>query len=73
MLFKMTAVNRIINNGMTADELLLFCDNSIYPHVAGNSFPIFSRILGRNSAGNIIPDSMIEGKNIIWLYIVNFA
>lgn len=38
---------------------------SLYPHEAGNAFPIVSSIWGSISAGNIIPESMIEGRKTI--------
>ena len=52
---------------------IFFCISKVYPHVAGNSFPILSRKFGNSSAENIIPDNIIDGRNTIWLYIVSFA
>ena len=34
-----------------------------YPHVAGNSFPAITNAWGSISPGNIIPESIVEGRN----------
>lgn len=44
-----------------------------YPQEAGETNPIVSKKSGRNSMGNIIPESIIEGKNTNWAIIVSFA
>ena len=38
---------------------------SLYPHEAGKIFPIVSNAFGSSSIGNIIPESMIEGRKMI--------
>ena len=48
-------------------------ESSWYPQAAGNSFPSLFKIPGSSFAGNIIPDSMMDGKNISWEIIVSFA
>lgn len=40
--------------------------------VAGNKTPIFFKKDGSISVGNIIPESIIEGRKINWEIIVNF-
>lgn len=44
-----------------------------YPQEAGKISPILSKKSGRNSMGNIIPESIIEGKNTNCAIIVSFA
>ena len=44
-----------------------------YPQEAGKISPIVSKKSGRNSMGNIIPESIIEGKNTNCAIIVSFA
>ena len=44
-----------------------------YPQEAGKISPIVSKKSGRNSTGNMIPESIIEGKNINCAAIVSFA
>ncbi len=44
-----------------------------YPQEAGKISPIVSKKSGRNSIGNIIPESIIEGKNTSCAIIVSFA
>ncbi len=34
-----------------------------YPHAAGNNFPATANALGSISLGNIIPESIVEGRN----------
>ena len=34
-----------------------------YPHVAGNNFPAITNALGSISLGNMIPESIVEGRN----------
>ena len=34
-----------------------------YPQVAGNNLPILMKMSGNKSVGNIIPESIIDGKN----------
>ena len=38
---------------------------SLYPHEAGKIFPTVSNVFGSSSIGNIIPESMIEGRKMI--------
>ena len=40
--------------------------------MAGNNLPILFKNFGSISDGNIIPESIIDGKNINWDIIVNF-
>ena len=59
----MVAVRKIPHKGQSVcreKELLVI---SLYPHAAGNSFPAISNGLGSRSIGNIIPDSMMDGRN----------
>lgn len=44
-----------------------------YPHDAGKNFPAVSREPGRRFTGNIIPESMIEGRKIRMENIEVFA
>lgn len=34
-----------------------------YPHVAGNNFPTITNALGSISLGNMIPESIVDGRN----------
>ena len=44
-----------------------------YPQKAGKKRPIISRKTGNKSMGNIIPESIIEGRNTNCAIIVNLA
>ena len=44
-----------------------------YPQEAGNIRPVISRKRGSKSMGNIIPESIIEGRNTNCAIIVSFA
>ena len=58
---------------MNVKKFMSSWHNKVYPHVAGNSFPIVSSKSGRKDAGNMIPDNIIEGRKTIWLNMVSFA
>ena len=61
------------SSGKRLSTLKTFSAISLYPHVAGNSFPIVSNVFGSSSTGNIIPESMIDGKKTIIENIEVFA
>ena len=50
-----------------------FSNINRYPHEAGKMCPMASRKSGSKSIGNIIPESIIEGKNTSCAIIVSFA
>ena len=56
---------KIKSSGKRLSNLKAFSASSLYPHVAGNSFPIVSNVFGSSSIGNIIPESMVDGKKTI--------
>ena len=58
---------KIKSSGKRLSNLKAFSASSLYPHVAGNSFPIVSNVFGSSSIGNIIPESMVDGKKTIIL------
>ena len=67
------AKTKIKSSGKRLSNLKTFSVISLYPHVAGNSFPIVSNAFGSSSIGNIIPESMIDGKKTIIENIEVFA
>ena len=46
---------------------------TLYAHEAGKIFPTISNAFGSNSIGNIIPESMIEGRKMMIETIEVFA
>ena len=46
---------------------------NLYPQKAGKMRPDISRKFGSKSAGNMIPESRIDGKNTSCAIIVSFA
>jgi hypothetical protein len=68
-----TAKTKIKRNGKRLSHLKTLSVISLYPHVAGNSFPIVSNVFGSSSIGNIIPESMVEGIKIMIENIEVFA
>ena len=44
-----------------------------YPQAAGNSLPAAPNARGSSSAGNMMPDSMMEGRKTSWENMVSFA
>lgn len=67
------AKTKIKSCGKRRSNLKTFSAISLYPHVAGNSFPVVSKAFGSSSIGNIIPESMIDGKKAIIENIEVFA
>ena len=55
------------NHKILGSELV----NILNPHVAGKRKPTFFKTLGSISVGNMIPDSIMDGKNSIWENIVS--
>lgn len=70
---KATAAARITAKGHRFPKVKLVSDISRYPQVAGTIFPRFLKSPGSRSTGNIIPDSMIDGRKISWDTMVSFA
>ena len=64
---------KIRSSGKRHWNFKAFSAISLYPHVAGNNFPIVSNTSGSSSIGNIIPESMIDGKKTIIENIEVFA
>ena len=64
---------KIKNSGKRLSNLNTLSAISLYPHVAGNNFPTVSNAFGSSSVGNIIPESMIDGKKTIIENIEVFA
>lgn len=64
---------KIRSSGKRLWNFKAFSAISLYPHVAGNNFPIVSNTSGSSSIGNIIPESMIDGKKTIIENIEVFA
>ena len=56
---------RIAINGNRFSNRNVLSVISLYPHEAGKIFPTVSNAFGSSSVGNIIPESMIEGKKTI--------
>ena len=46
---------------------------SLYPQEAGKMLPVISNAFGSRLTGNIIPDSMMDGRNTSCDVIVSFA
>ena len=65
-----TDINR---NGKRLSNVKTLSVISSYPHEAGNSFPVVSNAFGSSSTGNIIPESMVDGKKTIIENIDVFA
>ena len=68
-----TAKAKIKRNGKRLSNLKALSVISLYPHEAGNSFPIVPNAFGSSSIGNIIPESMVEGIKIMIENIEVFA
>lgn len=73
ILHKIIDETKNISSGKRLSNLKTFSVISLYPHEAGKSFPIVSNVFGSNSTGNIIPESMVDGKKIIIENIEVFA
>lgn len=54
---------RIMNKGQRLCHIKLLSVMNAYPHVAGNNFPAITNALGSISLGNMIPESIVEGRN----------
>jgi len=63
---------RIIINGIRSFISKTSLVISLNPHVAGKILPTLSSVLGSIFTGNIMPVSIIEGKNINCDAIVSF-
>ena len=46
---------------------------ALYPHEAGKTFPAISNAFGSNLIGNMIPESMIDGRKMMMETIEVFA
>ena len=55
---------KITNKGQRLCQVKVFSVINAYPQEAGNSFPAILNALGSKSAGNIIPDNMVDGRKI---------
>lgn len=66
------AIMNIKTSGIKNSTLKTSLIINLNPQVAGKILPTFSSALGNMSTGNIMPDSIIEGKNINWDAIVSF-
>ena len=56
------AARKITISGQRVCTVKVLSIISRYPHAAGNSFPAISNGLGSRSTGNIIPDSIMDGR-----------
>ena len=65
ILHVIAAKTKIRRNGKKFSNLKTLSVISLYPHEAGNSFPIVPNSFGSSSIENIIPESMVEGIKII--------
>ena len=61
------------SNGNKFPNRKALSDKSLYPHAAGNNFPVVSNTFGSSSIGNIIPESMVDGRKTIIENIGVFA
>ena len=68
-----TAKPKIKSNGKRLINFKVPSVNNLNPHEAGNIFPIVSNTFGSSLIGNIIPESMVEGKKTIIENIEVFA
>ena len=57
-----TAARKITISGQRVCPVNVLSSINRYPHAAGNSFPAISNGLGSMSTGNIIPDSIMDGR-----------
>ena len=57
-----TAARKITISGQRVCPVNVLSSINRYPHAAGNSFPAISNGLGSRSTGNIIPDSIMDGR-----------
>lgn len=73
ILHTIAAKTKIKSSGKRFSALKRFSAISLYPHVAGNSFPVVLNAFGSSSIGNIIPENMIDGKKTIIENIEVFA
>ena len=55
---------RITTSGNKFSSWNVLSAITLYPHEAGKIFPTISNAFGSNSIGNIIPESMIEGRKM---------
>ena len=54
---------RIMSKGQRLCQVKVLSVINTYPQVAGNSFPAITNALGSISLGNMIPESIVEGRN----------
>lgn len=64
---------KITNKGQRLRQVKLLSVMNAYPHAAGNNFPAITNALGSISLGNIIPESIVEGRKIRMENMVVFA
>ena len=57
------AVTKITSKGQRLRHAKFLSVMNAYPHVAGNNFPAITNALGSISLGNMIPESIVEGRN----------
>lgn len=62
----------IISRGSISLMFRLFSFIISNPHVAGNILPAAARCFGSISAGNIMPESIRDGRNMNWDTMVSF-
>ena len=58
-----TAATKITTKGQRLCQAKSPSVISAYPHVAGNTFPAITNALGSISLGNMIPESIVDGRN----------
>lgn len=58
-----TSVRKITSKGQRLCQVKILSVINAYPQVAGNSFPAITKALGSISLGNIIPESIVDGRN----------
>ena len=58
-----TAARKITSKGQRLCQVKVLSVINAYPHVAGNNLPAITNALGSISLGNMIPESMVEGRN----------
>lgn len=71
------AITKITSKGQRLFQINVLSVKNAYPHVAGNNLPAITNALGSISLGNMIPESIVEGRNnmidIIDVFAVLFA
>ena len=63
MMHSSTATMKITNKGQRLFQVKVLSVINAYPHVAGNNLPAITNALGSISLGNMIPESIVEGRN----------